>query len=387
MTMTTNAFENRFLKGARLLLGGVLLLAVLAGAACSTDNTEEQEAAEYPNVNAVPEKPETVATLTEAEQIEEGLRADRDNARYTDEALRADTSLQPALPKPQKPVVEEQETVTEKVTVTEEATSDTVTETVTEKVEEKAAEAPAVAAAAQEKVTEAPLPAPSVAEAPQDTTPAPAPVREQIISGETASKPPVESVFEQQLAAQNATRLPDGINADGSGRATASAPAASSSSSSGGVPTSSVSTAESSGSVTLTPPSDDGGRVIPNYAASDGSTPIETIYFAQGSSRISAADRAKLDRIARAQKAAGGTLKVVGHASSRTREMSEAKHMIVNLNASQQRASAIAEYFIKAGVAPSDLLVESVSDTQPIIAEPMPSAEAKNRRAEIFLLN
>lgn len=127
--------------------------------------------------------------------------------------------------------------------------------------------------------------------------------------------------------------------------------------------------------------------MIPNYAASDGSTPIETIYFAQGSHRISRTDRQLLDRIARTQKAAGGTLKIVGHASSRTREMSEARHMIVNLNVSQQRASAVAEYFIKAGIEPSDLLIESVSDTEPVIAEPMPSAEAKNRRVEIFLLN
>ena len=94
MTMTPNAFENHIVRALRLLLGGVLLLALLAGAACSTDNTEEQDAAEYPNVNKVPETPETVATLTEAQEIEEGLRADRDNARYTDEVLRADTSLQ-----------------------------------------------------------------------------------------------------------------------------------------------------------------------------------------------------------------------------------------------------------------------------------------------------
>lgn len=387
MTMTPNAFENRFIRASRLLLGGVLLLAVLAGTACSTDNTEEQDAAEYPNVNKVPEQPETVATLTEAEQIEEGLRADRDNARYTDETLRADTSLQPPLAAPPKPMVEEvkAETVTD---VTETVTADgseTVKETVTEVVEEKTAEAaPAVAAVTQEEVTETPLPAPSVVDsAPETPTPEPAPVREQIISGETAPKPAIESVFEQQLAASGATRLPDGIVSDGSGTATASTPSASRSSS----VSASSSAASSNGSVTLTPPSNDGGRTIPNYAASDGTTPIETIYFAQGSHRINGADKDKLDRIARTQMAAGGTLKIVGHASSRTREMAEEKHMIVNLNVSQARASTIAEYFIKAGVEPSNLLVESVSDTEPRIAEPMPSAEAVNRRAEIFLLN
>ena len=384
MTMTPNTFENRFLCASRLLLGGALLLAVLAGTACSTDNTEEQDAAEYPNVNKVPEQPETVATLTEAEEIEEGLRADRENARYTDETLRADTSLQPPLAAPPKPVVEEvkTETVTE---VTETVTADgseTVKETVTEVVEEKTVEAaPVVAAVAQEEVTETPLPAPSVVDsAPETPAPEPAPMREQIISGETAPKPAIESVFEQQLAASGVTRLPTTMSSDSSTATSASsvAPAVSSSS---------TISASSSGSVTLTPPLNDGGRTIPNYAASDGTTPIETIYFAQGSHRINGSDKDKLDRIARTQMAAGGTLKIVGHASSRTRQMAEEKHMIVNLNVSQARASAIAEYFIKAGVEPSNLLVESVSDTEPRIAEPMPSAEAVNRHAENFLLN
>ncbi|MBO0334469.1 OmpA family protein [Sneathiella sp. CAU 1612] len=387
MTMTPHVFENRLLRASRLLLCGVLLLGLLAGTACSTDNTDEQEAAEYPNLNKVPEKPETVASLAEAKEIEEGLRADRDKARYTDETLRADTSLQPPLAAPPKPVVEEvkTETVTEVTETVKADGSETVTETVTEVVEDKTTEAaaPAVAAVAQEKVTETPLPAPEVAAAATDETPTAAPMRDQVISGETTPKPAVASVYEQQLAAQNATRLPDTISASGASNTAstasteASAPAATAASSS----------SSSGNSLTLNPPANEGGRVIQNYAASDGSRPIETIYFAQGSHRISAADRAKLDRIARTQKATGGTLKIVGHASSRTRDMPEARHMIVNLNVSQLRASKIAEYFIEAGVEPSNLLVESVSDAEPLINEPMPSAEAKNRRAEIFLLN
>ncbi|MEX0582617.1 MAG: OmpA family protein, partial [Sneathiella sp.] len=67
--------------------------------------------------------------------------------------------------------------------------------------------------------------------------------------------------------------------------------------------------------------------------------------------------------------------------------MGEAEHKIVNLSASQARATAVADYLLKAGVAPARLVVESVSDTQPLVDEPMPNAEAKNRRTEIFLLN
>ncbi|WP_339632218.1 OmpA family protein [uncultured Sneathiella sp.] len=376
MNRLFNAFENRFLRGLRTGAGLFLVLTLLAVAGCSTDGAEEEADAEYPNINEVPETPETAVALSEAEDIGEGLRADRENARYTDETLRADTSVQPPPAQPAKPASAEiTETVTETVTETAEEKVTTVTEEVTEKVEEKA---PEVAAVAQTPVTEQPLPAPEVTET-KDTTPPPAPVTETIITGESAKGPEVESVFQQQLAASGATRLPESSSTQGTeSSGTASSVASNSSSGTQG---------QSSGGITLTPPTTDGGRAVRNYAASDGSSPIETIYFAQGSHRINAADRQVLDRIARAQLAAGGTLKVVGHASKRTRQMGEAEHMIVNLNVSQARATAVAEYLLKAGVAPGDMIVESVSDAEPLIDEPMPSAEAKNRRTEIFLLN
>ncbi|WP_340150111.1 OmpA family protein [uncultured Sneathiella sp.] len=382
MNRLLHAFENRFLRGLRAGAGLFLVLTLLAVAGCSTNGAEEEEAdAEYPNINEVPETPEAPVALSEAEGIGEGLRADRENARYTDETLRADTSVQPPPAMPAKPAVPEvTETVTEKVTetVTEtaEGTTTTVTEQVTETVEEKTPDVPAVA---QAPVTEEPLPAPEVTEA-KETTPPPAPNREALISGDSAQRPEVENVFQQQLAASGAKRLPDGSGSQQSTTVVTNSASSSSASSSG-------SAGQSSGGVTLTPPPEEGGRVIRNYAASDGSSPIETIYFAQGSHRINAADRQILDRIARAQLAAGGTLKVVGHASRRTRQMGEAEHMMVNFNISQQRAAAVADYLLKAGVAPGDMIVESVSDAQPLIDEPMPSAEAKNRRTEIFLLN
>ena len=353
--------------------GGTLVLvaAMLAVAGCSTDNTEEQAAAEYPNVNAVPEKPETVASLTEAKEIEEGLRSDRDKARYTDETLRADTTTQPPKAEPK---------VTESAPVVKETPP-------------PAPKEPVVAAVPTEPVKEAPLPAPVTDETKTAPAPpagvAPESATEKTIAAaaptpDTMTTPDrtsttvissqgVESTYEKQLAASAATRLPDGDSA-------ASQPAASST-----APAQPPAAASESPAVTLTPP--DGGRVIPNYAASDGTTPIETIYFAQGSHRIDAADREKLERIARMQMAAGGKLKVVGHASSRTRQMAETKHMIVNLNVSQARAAAVAEFLLKAGVKPNDLVIESVSDADPLINERMPNAEAKNRRAEIFLLN
>lgn len=334
---------------ARRLLGLGLCALLLAGAACSTDNSEEQEAAEYPSVSTVPEKPETIATLAEANKIGEGLRADRSNARYTDEALRADTSVQPPLAPPPAPQPEAvTETVTETVTTTVEETTTGVTTTTEERVEAEVEERtePAVAAAPQEPVAQQSL-TPPASETSEQTT---------VISSDGVERTTVASVYEQQLAASGATRLPDGVRADGAG-SDAAAPAA------------------------------DAPRLAPNYAAANGRTPVETLYFAQGSARLSAEDRAKIDRITRSQRDEASTIRIVGHASSRTRDLPETEHMMVNFSISQQRAAAVAEYFLKAGLNAERLVVESVSDSEPVSAEPMPRAEAMNRRVEIFILN
>ncbi|MCF8468545.1 MAG: OmpA family protein [Sneathiella sp.] len=374
MNKISNASESWlpvFWKRAGTL---TIVTAMLAVAGCSTDNTEEQAAADYPSVNAVPEKPETVASLSDAREIEEGLRSDREKARYTDEALRADTAIQPPKAEP---------AVTQSAPVVKETPPP------------PAPKEPDVAAVPTEPVKEAPLAAPAEASttpppATAETSTAPAPPESMAPKSATektiaaAAPTPdtmtpdegVNRVFEDRLNASSVTALPEGMKSTETDAAPASSAA----------PASRAAPAPVDNSpVVMTPP--DGSRLIPNYAASDGRTPIETIYFAQGSHRIDAADREKLERIARTQMAAGGKLKVVGHASSRTRQMPETRHMIVNLNVSNARAAAVAEFLLKAGVAPGDLVIESVSDADPLINEPMPSAEAKNRRAEIFLLN
>ena len=367
--------KNRLQAAPKLLLGAMLAVALLAGAGCSTDNTEEQEAAEYPNLNTVPEKPETVASLAEADKIGEGLRADRDKARYTDENLRADTSVQPPLAPPPapEPAASETETVTETVTETATEATETIQETVEETTE------PVVAAVPQEPVQQENLTPPAEGAEPKEQAPSEAaPDREStqeetttVISSEGVRETTVAGIYEQQLAASAASRLPDGMSAE-----------ASAGGNSGSDPAPSRDEAPR-----LSPPSEDGGRVIPNYAAASGTTPVETLYFSQGSSRLGAADRTKLDRIARAQKAADSTIRIVGHASSRTREMPEERHMMVNFGVSQARAAAVAEYFLNAGITADSLIVESVSDSEPVATEPMPSAEARNRRVEIFILN
>ena len=81
----------------------------------------------------------------------------------------------------------------------------------------------------------------------------------------------------------------------------------------------------------------------------------------------------------------GGTLRVVGHASSRTQNLDPARHQLVNFKISAARADAVLKQLVRYGTRPSNLVVGSVSDTLPKYLESMPSGEADNRRAEIFL--
>jgi flagellar motor protein MotB len=85
--------------------------------------------------------------------------------------------------------------------------------------------------------------------------------------------------------------------------------------------------------------------------------------------------------------ASGGTgsVKVVGHASSRTANMPVERHLEVIFQKSHARATAVAQALIRAGVPADKVQIEAVGDSQPIYYESMPKGEAGNRRAEIFV--
>jgi outer membrane protein OmpA-like peptidoglycan-associated protein len=80
------------------------------------------------------------------------------------------------------------------------------------------------------------------------------------------------------------------------------------------------------------------------------------------------------------------TVEIVGHASSRTRNMDPFEHKLVNFEMSLQRANAVAEALINAGAPSERISVLAVGDSQPLSSEAMPAGEAENRRAEIYLI-
>jgi outer membrane protein OmpA-like peptidoglycan-associated protein len=123
----------------------------------------------------------------------------------------------------------------------------------------------------------------------------------------------------------------------------------------------------------------------PAFANVSGATAI--VYFPHDSVGVTAAGRAQVRAAVEQYKAAGGQgfIKVVGHSSSRTANMSAEAHMALIFKKSQDRANAVAREIIRAGVPADKVLVEAVGDTQPVYYESMPKGEDGNRRAEIFV--
>jgi flagellar motor protein MotB len=116
-------------------------------------------------------------------------------------------------------------------------------------------------------------------------------------------------------------------------------------------------------------------------------TKVATILFKTGSSGLSGNDRKIIEQVVQLHQKRGGKVTVVGHASSRTRNMDPVNHKMVNYGVSVNRADKIAKELRKMGMAPESIIVDARSDSMPVYYEIMPSGEAGNRRAEIYFNN
>lgn len=126
--------------------------------------------------------------------------------------------------------------------------------------------------------------------------------------------------------------------------------------------------------------------IAPTGPAPDG-TRVATILFPNGSSELSSRDRNILRQVAALLDERGGRLQVVGHSSSRTRNMAPERHQAVNLGLSVKRADQVVNELRRIGVDDDSLIAAARGDAQPVYYEIMPSGEAGNRRAEIYLIN
>lgn len=128
-----------------------------------------------------------------------------------------------------------------------------------------------------------------------------------------------------------------------------------------------------------------GAQVYGAYPYSYGA-PTSVVYFRNGSASLSGEDRRALRRLAETQRAYGGVIRIVAHASQHTGNMDLYRQDETNRRLSIARANAVAHALVKYGVHPSLVQVAAAGDDQPLVyPETMPVSEAVNRRAEVYL--
>jgi flagellar motor protein MotB len=114
---------------------------------------------------------------------------------------------------------------------------------------------------------------------------------------------------------------------------------------------------------------------------------VATITFRSGSSTVDGSGLKKIKKIVKIAKDRNAKIKIIGHASERTKDMPIAEHKIVNFVISDKRAHSVAKIFIEKHSFPrSRLITEAVSDSKPLFKEIMPAGTKANQRTEIFLI-
>lgn len=128
-----------------------------------------------------------------------------------------------------------------------------------------------------------------------------------------------------------------------------------------------------------------GVRSINQTGPSINGVQIAQIQFAHGSSNLGGTDDSVLQQVARTWQQTGGAIRVIGHASMRTANMSLEEHMQANRRVSEKRASAVVSRLLSLGVNPGAIFVGADGSADPRYYEGVPAGEAGNRRVEIFL--
>ncbi|MCG8508246.1 MAG: OmpA family protein [Rhodospirillales bacterium] len=329
---------------------------------------------EFPSLGTVPERPQA-STVAERQQIAEGLVADREQRRYAPTvsrqgapvnvlgeapraaaAPRTPSGVVPALPATPAPVAPVQATPAPRPAMPQPAP--------------QTATAPARMAAT-------PPPAPRVSlEPPPMPRPATAGAMTEpstVAPRTTRPVPPANAAMPSTGAFDTVVISSTGIEQGGPG-AQQSAPA----------------TAPRFGAPRMAMAPGAPARAVsrpagPGRTGAQGSLKVATIQFSTGSAALDSRDRAILRNVVALQAERGGVIRVVGHASSRTANMDAVRHRMVNYQVSADRAQNVAQELIKLGAGADTVVVTAKSDNEPLYYEIMPSGEAGNRRAEIYL--
>ena len=315
----------------------------------------------FPELSATPETPLREIELATLDSIGEGLAADRANAQYTDEVIRSGSAT--VLVEP--PVFE--------------------------------AELPTYQTETPAPPTLPPAPAP--APPPQPATALTVPPLESVAQQTAVPPAPAQPTFTEPiltppvytpptLAQPVAVERGIDVRTMFANLFTSSGPRGVAPTSGGGLTAMLPAPTAVTTSIPLrssTPLISAASGVVAGGAPHLGLNMAAVIYFDRGSARVDKRGRDALHKVADYLKQSRGALRVVGHASNRTKELSSASHELVNFNISFKRARAVADELIRRGVSPDRLKITALSDSAPVYREWMPSGEAGNRRAEVFI--
>lgn len=112
---------------------------------------------------------------------------------------------------------------------------------------------------------------------------------------------------------------------------------------------------------------------------------VGTIYFNDGSSKLSSRDVTIITAVTEVFGQTGGRVRVIGHSSMGARTFDPARREVINFQMSLKRANAVANELIRQGVPAESVEVVAEGDRAPAYQETTQTGAAHNRRTEIII--
>lgn len=331
----------------------------------------------FPNLDTVPDRAPDITSYEERRAIADSLIADRTNSRYSDQIVDSSQTVgavatgRSAGPRPEFERQEPIETLSDAVPPTRRIAGVSPGRAVYD--DRSAVEPtreyrlPTRSAGANRQVAAAP-PAPLPASTPQQAAAPRTPIsveqevyRMFVTSGGLSTELPASPVgMARDYRNQVPVAAAPGVRSPGAGVASA------------------VSGGGGAGGAAR-------AGLTANAVQPTGSYHAAVIYYGHGSARLSEKDRQILRQVAEAHREYGGRVRIIGHASSRTKTSDVLDHKLANYTISQRRAGVVADTLKGYGVPRDDLIVEALADSAPGFSEATPQGEAANRRTDVFL--
>lgn len=306
----------------------------------------------YPSIGTVPEAPETPAISLEEDIVREGLVADKQNARYTDQVIRHAEPPQRVTPLPSQVEalasvpVQPPEVTIENGQTQAQPSPPPVPQPVPE-AGPIAQEASTVGLTSRDPVT-------GIEDQPV-AAPAPAPAAEPLVRVAEPAQP---------------APAPEPITVDSGGVETAAATPP---------PPSAAPLAQEQVAAAGDQQASAAPRPLPGELQH-----VATIYFPNGGAKMTDNDNRVVAQVMDLFRAGASRIRIVGHASKSGVSDPERANL-VNYKSSLDRATSVAKTFLEYGVLQQQIEISAVGAAQPRYSEETAAGIAGNQRAEVFL--